>query len=117
MPEERFYVEKRAAESRYVLLDREAEPGADVIGEESYRDATFDGASQRIMYHTEVSEKYGGFGLAGLLVRTAVDDTVSEGLAVVPVCPYVVKWLGKNTEHAEHVVKATPAHLEALKNS
>ena len=117
MPEERFYVENHLAESRYALLDREVEHGLDMIGEESYLDFDSDGSGQRIMYHTVVSEKYGGLGLASVLVRHAVDDTVAGGRAIVPVCPYVVKWLTKHPEYSDHVVKATQAHLEALRNS
>lgn len=112
MPDQRFFVEKRTAESRFVLLDREA--GGDEIGEESYLDVDLDGTTQRIMYHTEVSKEYGGLGLAALLVRTAVEETISEGYAVVPVCPYVAKWLDKNPDYSESVVAPTPEHLQAL---
>ena len=115
MPEERFIVENRPAESRYVLLDREAERGNDEIGEESYLDYTADGARQRIMYHTGVSEQYGGLGLASVLVRAAVEDTIADGRQVVPVCPYVVAWLPKHPEYAEHVAPKTAEHLEALR--
>ena len=59
MPEERFTVEHRPSESRYVLLDREAGQGSAAIGEESYLDYTAEDGAQRIMYHTEVSEQYG----------------------------------------------------------
>lgn len=116
MPDQRFFVEKRAAESRFVLLDREAEPGDDNagIGEESYLDVDFADRPHRIMYHTGVSEEYGGLGLAASLVRSAVEETISEGLAIVPVCPYVVRWLGKHPEYEEHVVKPTPEHMQAL---
>ena len=119
MSEERFYVENHPAQSRYVLFDREVEHGLNEIGEESYRDydSESDGAGQRIMYHTEVSEKYGGLGLPSVLVRHAIDDTVAEGRTIVPVCPYVVKWLEKHPEYSEHLVKVTGAHLEALRNS
>lgn len=117
MPEERFSVENRPAQSRYVMLDREVEHGLDEIGEESYLDFDSEGSRQRILYHTAVSEKYGGLGLASVLVRHAVDDTVAAGRSIVPVCPYVVKWLTKHPELSEHVAKVTQAHLEALRNS
>lgn len=117
MPEERFYVENRPAQSRYVMFDREVEHGEEEIGEESYLNFDSDSTSQRIMYHTEVSEKYGGLGLASVLVRHAVDDTVAEGRAIVPVCPYVVTWLVKHPEYSEHVVKVTQEHLGALRNN
>lgn len=117
MPEERFYVENRADQARYVLLDREVKREVEEIGEESYRDFEYEGAKQRILYHTRVSENYGGLGLARLLVRHAINDTVAAGRAIVPVCPYVVKWLAKHSEYSKHVVNVTPEHLEAVRSS
>jgi len=115
VPEERFTVEKRPAESRYVLLDHEIENGDAEIGEESYLDYTAAGTPQRIMYHTGVSEQYGGLGLASVLVRAAVEDTISDGRKIVPVCPYVAAWLPKHPEYAEHVAPKTAEHLGALR--
>lgn len=115
MPEKRFYVEDRAAESRYVLLDREAEHGQNEIGEESYLDYESDGVTQRIMYHTGVSEQYGGLGLASVLVKAAVEDTIAAGRKVVPVCPYVVAWMPKHPEYADSVIEKTAEHLNALR--
>lgn len=115
MPEERFTVEKRETESRYVLLDREAEHGSSEIGEESYLDYVADGVTQRIMYHTGVSEQYGGLGLASVLVKAAVEDAIADGRKVVPVCPYVAAWLPKHPEYAEHVAPKAAEHLAALR--
>lgn len=115
MPEERFTVEHRPSESRYVLLDREAGQGSAAIGEESYLDYTAEDGAQRIMYHTEVSEQYGGLGLASVLVRAAVERTIADGRNIVPVCPYVAAWLPKHPEYAAHVVPKTTAHIEALR--
>lgn len=114
MPEERFHVEQRPAESRYVLLDREAEQGSDVIGEESYLDYDSAGGAERIMYHTGVSEQYGGLGLASVLVKAAVEDTIAAGRKVVAVCPYVAAWLPKHPEYADGVAEQTAEHLRAL---
>lgn len=114
MPEERFYVEQRSAESRYVLLDREAEHGADEIGEESYLDYDSANGAQRIMYHTGVSEQYGGLGLASVLVKAAVEDSIAAGRKVVAVCPYVAAWLPKHPEYAGGVAEQTAEHLRAL---
>ncbi len=115
MPEERFTVENRPTESRYVLLDREAETGAEEIGEESYLDYGSGEDAQRIIYHTGVSEQYGGLGLASVLVRAAVEDTIAAGRKIVPVCPYVVAWLPKHPEYAEYVIEKTADHLTALR--
>ncbi len=42
---------------------------------------------ERIFFHTEVGQDFGGRGLAGLLVREALADSIRKGLTVVPVCP------------------------------
>ncbi len=103
-------------ESRYVLVDRgEGGAASQVIGEESYAEVTGAAGTERIFYHTAVSPDYSGQGLASVLVRAAVDHTISLGHSVVPVCPYVVTWFKKHSEYAEHEVTATPEHLDALR--
>ena len=42
---------------------------------------------ERIFFHTEVGQDFGGRGLGGLLVREALADSIRKGLTVVPVCP------------------------------
>lgn len=127
MSDDRFEVQRLADESRFVLIDTEAEGGARVIGEERYLDVDGAGGSgaagdpdgsggrrERILFHTVVSPDYGGQGLASVLVKAVVDETVAAGLAVVGVCPYVAKWLPKHPEYAIHAVAPTQAHLDAL---
>ena len=48
--------------------------------------------------HAEVEPDHGGRGLAGILVRTALDDARARGLAVLPHCPYVAKFIGEHRE-------------------
>ncbi|WP_120523027.1 GNAT family N-acetyltransferase [Arthrobacter celericrescens] len=116
MSHTRFEVQDRPEESRYVLIDRGTDGSTqDVIGEESYVDVDADGAIQRVLFHTGVSEDYAGQGLASVLVRAAVEDVIGAGYAVVPVCPYVAAWLPKHPEYADSVVKPTPAHFRAVK--
>lgn len=62
--------------------------------------------------HTFVEEKFEGQGLAGQLVRAALDDIRSEGYLVNPVCPYVKNWIGKNPEYAD-LVSAPDADADA----
>jgi uncharacterized protein len=50
-----------------------------------------DGA--RIFFHTEVDAEFGGRGLAGLLVREALADSIRTGTVVVAVCPLFVRHL------------------------
>ncbi|MEU7778847.1 GNAT family N-acetyltransferase [Micromonospora parva] len=46
---------------------------------------TVDG--ERIVFHTEVNREFGGRGLAGLLVREVLADSIRTSVTVVPVCP------------------------------
>ena len=48
---------------------------------------------ERIFFHTEVDEEFGGRGLAGLLLREALADSVRRSLTVVPVCPLFARHL------------------------
>lgn len=43
--------------------------------------------------HTEVDPAFGGQGLGGTLVGEALADVAARGETVVPVCPFVVKYL------------------------
>lgn len=74
-----------------------------------------DRGERRIFFHTEIGEEFGGRGLAGIVVEEAVAATREEGLTIVPVCPYVAKWLTKHSEHEDITSKPTPDDLAALK--
>jgi uncharacterized protein len=100
--------------SRYEML-----AAGVVIGQAAYvDDVTGDrAAGQRIFYHTAIDEEYGGRGLAGKLAAQALDETVAQGLLIVPVCPFIKKYLGKHPGYAPKVVAPTPAHLEFLRTA
>lgn len=102
-------VRNNPARQRYELLD-----GETVIGAAPW--VPFEGADgpQRIFYHTTVDDAYGGQGLASVLARRALDDTVGTGLTIVPVCPYIKKWLHKHPDHQQHAVPVRPEHLAAV---
>jgi uncharacterized protein len=85
-----------------------------VVGKAVYK--AYDGgdAPQRIFYHTVINEEYGGQGLAGQLATEALDETIADGISIVPVCPYIKKFLTKHPEYAGSTAATTPAHLEFL---
>lgn len=112
MTEDRFTVREVPEESRYVLVDRgDDRTRTTEIGEESYVDV----GDERVLYHTAVSEEYGGQGLASLLVRAVVEDVIAAGRSIVPVCPYVAAWLPKHPEYQQHVVERRSDHIAAIK--
>lgn len=58
-------------------------------------------AADRIFFHTEVDQEFGGRGLAGLLVREALADSIRQNRTVVPVCPFFARHL---REHGDEFV-------------
>ncbi len=88
-----------------------------VIGKAAYKTYDGGGAPQRIFYHTVINEEYGGQGLAGKLATVALDETVAAGLTIVPVCPYIKKFLTKHPEYGGSTTATTPAHLEFLNDA
>jgi predicted GNAT family acetyltransferase len=85
-----------------------------VIGKAAYKMYDAGDAPQRIFYHTVINEEYGGQGLAGQLATVALNETVAAGISIVPVCPYIKKFLTKHRQYAGSTTATTPAHLEFL---
>ena len=73
-------------------------------------EATLDGAHGRLEYrvepgrmtivHTEVDPALEGKGVAGALVRAALDHARANGLKVEPVCDYARSWMERHPETA-----------------
>jgi len=57
------------------------------------------------LLHTEVDPDHGGRGLAGLLVRTVLDDARARGLGVLPHCPYVTRFIA---DHRDEYLDLVP---------
>lgn len=55
-----------------------------------------DAEGRLIFPHTEIDPAFGGRGLGSTLVAAAMADVAARGETVVPVCPFVVKYLTKN---------------------
>ncbi len=58
------------------------------------------------LQHTAVPQSARGHGLAGELVRGALDDAREHGEKIIPTCPFVASWLGKHPEYRELVASA-----------
>ncbi|HEY2205334.1 MAG TPA: GNAT family N-acetyltransferase [Pseudonocardia sp.] len=58
----------------------------------------------RIVFtHTEVAERFQGRGLAGRLIRTALDTARRRGLEVTPLCPYVAEFIRRHPDYLDLV--------------
>lgn len=57
-------------------------------------------ADRLVLIHTGVPEALGGRGIGGLLVQAAVDRAASEGLTIVPLCPFARTWLERHPNAA-----------------
>jgi uncharacterized protein len=59
---------------------------------------------ERITFtHTEVLPSHQGKGLAGRLIRTALDSARRRGLTVVPLCPYVAGFIRSHHDYLDLV--------------
>lgn len=65
-----------------------------VVGRTDFVDSPGE-ESARIFFHTEVDPEFGGRGLARRLIRAALDDSIRDGIAIVPVCPLFARHLDR----------------------
>lgn len=56
-----------------------------------------------VFTHTEIDPRFEGRGLAGELVRFALDAARDAGLTVKPLCPYVAAYIDKHPEYRDLV--------------
>ena len=94
------------------VADTASEPAP--AGFTAYRDRADGDSRQRVFFHTEVAEEFGGRGLDTILIRHALDQTRAEGIVIVGVCPMVAAYLGKHPEYADAARKPTPDILRWL---
>ncbi|MEU6218655.1 GNAT family N-acetyltransferase [Streptomyces sp. NPDC047022] len=87
-----------------------------VDGERAGLAAYRDRGAQRVFHHTVVFDAFAGRGLAGQLVQRALDDVRKAGMRIVPVCPYVAKFLTKHEEYTDITDPVTPEVLEWLES-
>ena len=51
--------------------------------------------------HTIVPSEIGGRGIAGQLVKAAMDHARTEGMKVTPSCSYAAGWMDKHPDYAD----------------
>ncbi|MBQ1099468.1 N-acetyltransferase [Streptomyces sp. b94] len=89
----------------------EAVAGGEVVGRIEY--FVLDAPERALVpVHTVVEPAHEGQGIAGSLVRDLYAVLRGEGIAVAPLCPYVVKWAER---HPDEAPAADPELLRAAK--
>jgi len=56
-----------------------------------------------VLPHTVVDPRYRGRGLAGQLIRRALDDARAQGLSVAPACSYVSAFISEHPDDLDLV--------------
>jgi uncharacterized protein len=57
--------------------------------------------------HTEVNEDLEGKGVGGQLIRFALEDTKTQSMTVIPMCPFVKLFIQR---HKEFIDVVHPSH-------
>jgi hypothetical protein len=65
-----------------------------------------------ILVHTEIDPQFAGHGLGGKLAAGALDDIRSRGLRVVPLCPFIARYIEEHPEYDDLVDHEALAALE-----
>jgi uncharacterized protein len=56
-----------------------------------------------LLTHTEIPDANSGKGLATVLVQSALDDLRRRGLGIVPVCPFVERFVERHPDYDDLV--------------
>lgn len=64
-----------------------------------------------VLTHTEIDDDLRGRGLAGQLVRTALDAARDRGLQVTPQCSYISGYIRKHPEYIQLVDEHHRQHV------
>ena len=63
--------------------------------------------------HAEVSPKWEGRGVGSALARGALDDVVSSGKVITPLCPFIVDFVSQNPSYLPNVDEVHRQEIEA----
>ena len=80
--------------SRFEIVDGETVAG--FVTERTKDDAVH-------LIHTEIDDAYGGQGLGSQLVSATLDTLRERGVAVVPDCPFVARYIQSHPAYASLV--------------
>ncbi len=98
MDADTLVIENNSAKSRY-----EAKQNGQVVGFADYRPI----GTSLMFSHTEVNKNLEGKGVGTTLIRFALEDTRTQNLTAIPMCPFVKVFIQR---HKEFVDVVHPAH-------
>jgi predicted GNAT family acetyltransferase len=75
--------------------------GSDLAGFASFRE----GPGWIKLFHAEVGSAFEGRGLGSRLAAGALDDVRSQGIGVIPACPFIAHFVNEHPEYADLVVE------------
>jgi len=64
-----------------------------------------------VFTHTEVDAAYEGQGIGSALAREALDDVRGTDRKVLPLCPFIKRWIGSHREYIDLVYGAPPSNV------
>jgi predicted GNAT family acetyltransferase len=53
--------------------------------------------------HTEIDPAFGGRGLASILIKRALDEMRARGIAILPICPFVLRYISRHHDYLDLV--------------
>lgn len=72
--------------------------------------AAYQKTAQLIVFtHTEVDRSMEGQGIGGQLVRGALDHVRTQGLPVLPICPFVQAWMARHPDYTDLDYRRPPS--------
>jgi predicted GNAT family acetyltransferase len=64
--------------------------------------------------HAEVYPRWEGRGVGSALAQQALDDVVSRGKVITPLCPFIVDYVGRHPSYLPHVDDVHREEIEAM---
>lgn len=88
-----------------IVIREEPDPGRYVIDVDGAQAGLADyhlrGDDVYFFVHTEIGDEFAGQQLGSRLIRHALDDVRSKGAKLVPICPFVARFIDRYPEYAD----------------
>ena len=75
----------------------EARANGAVLGYSEY----IESPGQIVFTHTVVEPEHEGGGIGSRLARAALDDSVTRGMRITPICPFIRSYIQRHSQYAE----------------